>query len=279
MAAEQSRGSAAESLACRFVQFDAFERGNVAKVFQLLEVDSPNPRGLDSGDSKTFISGAFVHGGITSIMNNVSSFPWCTRLFTGFVRKHATGGAKFSTVAVFQNVQTTPHVDAHNCPDSINHVFQISEFQGGRVVLQDPNGAIQLEHQGKSLRGSPLEFRDRQARFCAKDRLHWTESWSGGPRIVLIAYTVRSLAKLTLEQTRSLHDVGFSLPNVASAPKLVPPPASPSGGWYLGSNQWLSSCLLVLVTSPGLFVLRVFRPSLLIIMLLRPRSQSLKSTW
>ncbi|CAE7804125.1 exgA, partial [Symbiodinium necroappetens] len=186
------------------------------------------------GDSKTFISGAFVHGGITSIMNNVSSFPWCTRLFTGFVRKHATSGVKFSTVAIFQNVQTTPHVDARNCPASINHVFQISEFRGGRVILQDPNGELQLEHQGKILRGSPLEFRDQQARFCAKDRLHWTESWSGGPRIVLIAYTVRSLAKLTPEQT--LSDVGFSLPRAASAPKSVPSPASPSGELVLGQQ-------------------------------------------
>ena len=236
MAVQQSPGSAAESLARSFVQAGASERCNVAKIFQLLEVDSPNPRGRDSGDSKTFISGALVHGGITSVMNNVSCFPWCTRLFTGFVRKHATAGVRFSTVAVFQNVQTTPHVDAHNCPDSINHVFQISDFEGGRVILQDPNGKIQLEHQGKILQGSPLEFRDHQARFCAKDRLHWTESWSGGPRIVLIAYTVRSLAKLSSEQAKALTDVGFNLPCVAMAQPAMPSPASPSGGLAVGQQ-------------------------------------------
>ena len=48
--------------------------------------------------------------------------------------------------------------------------FQISEFGAVGLFLQDPNGELQLEHQGKILRGSPLEFRDQQARFCAKDR-------------------------------------------------------------------------------------------------------------
>ena len=208
------------------MQSGAFERRNVAEVFQLLEVDSPNPRGQESDDSKTFISGAFVHGGITSIMNNASRFPWCTRLFTGFVRKHATSQVRFSTVAVFRNVQTTPHTDAHNCPESINHVFQISDFIGGRVILQDPEGEKQVEYQGKIVRGSPLEFVNHQARFCAKERLHWTESWSGGPRIVLIAYTARSLAKLSYEQTTCLKDLGFSLSKAALNP--VPPPPAPS---------------------------------------------------
>ena len=253
---KQSPGSAAESMARHFVQSGAFERHNVAKVFQLLEVDSPNPRGNDSGDSKTFISGAFVHGGITSVMNNVSCFPWCTRLFTGFVRKHATAGVRFSTVAVFQNVQTTPHVDAHNCPESINHVFRISDFKGGRVILQDPNGEIQLEHQGKTLRGSPLEFRDHQARFCAKERLHWTESWSGGPRIVLIAYTVRSLAKLSPEQTTALTNVGFSLPRVATAQesKRHGRPLPPPGELVVG-QQPVALELFAGTGSPRLFAL------------------------
>ena len=72
------------------MQSGAFERSNVAEV-------------------STFISEAFVHGGITSIMNNVSCFLWWTRLFTGVIRKHATTGVRFSTVVVFQNIHTTPH--------------------------------------------------------------------------------------------------------------------------------------------------------------------------
>ena len=227
----KSPGSATESMACRFVQS---ERSNVAEVFQLLEVDSSNPRGSDSGDSKTFISGVFVHGGITSINNNVSCLPWCTRLFTVFVRRHTTAGVRFSTVAVSQNIQTTPPVDAHNCSDGINLVPDLW-FSGARVILQDPNGELQLEHQGKILRSYPLEFRDRQARFCAKERLHWMESWSGGPRIVLIAYnTVMSHVKLTPEQTKALTNVGFSLPRVAMAPTTLPSHASPSGELVVG---------------------------------------------
>ncbi|CAE7197288.1 unnamed protein product [Symbiodinium sp. KB8] len=159
---------------------------------------------LSSAEMLQRFFSAFVHGGITSIMNNV----------------------RFSTVAVFRNVQTTPHTDAHNCPESINHVFQISDFIGGRVILQDPEGEKQVEYQGKIVRGSPLEFVNHQARFCAKERLHWTESWSGGPRIVLIAYTARSLAKLSYEQTTCLKDLGFSLSKAALNP--VPPPPAPS---------------------------------------------------
>ena len=34
-------------------------------------VDLPDPRGRDSCDSKTCLSGAFVHGGTSFIMNNV----------------------------------------------------------------------------------------------------------------------------------------------------------------------------------------------------------------
>ena len=172
MTAEWSHRSLAESLACRSVQSGAFERSNVAEVFQLLKVDSPNQRSSASGDSKTFISGEIVRGGITSIMSNASCSPWRRCLFPGFVRWHAATGVRLSIVVVFKNILMTPHVDAHNCPDSVNYVFQLSDFQGGRVILQDPNGELQLEHQGKVLRGSPLEFRDRQVRFCAKERLH-----------------------------------------------------------------------------------------------------------
>ena len=66
-------------------------------------------------------------------------------------------------------------------------------------------------------------------RFCAQQRLHWAESWSGGPCTGLIAYKVRSFAKLAPAQTKALTNAGFSLIRGALTLRTLPSPASPSG--------------------------------------------------
>ena len=74
--------------------------------------------------------------------------------------------------------------------------------------------------------------------FFSPDCRHCQAPWEGGPRIVLVAYSIRNFEKLGTDHERRLSELGFCLPAVGM-PTLPgteghpvctdTPPPSPSG--------------------------------------------------
>ena len=124
--------------------------------------------------------------------------------------RQETPAVKFSSLALFRNNLTVPHKDSHNCPQSTNQVFALSEFTGGRVVVEDPEGDQFLRHNGQDFRGRALSFKAGVLRFSAREVRHWTEPWVGD-RVVLVSYTIRDVPRLSLASRDALLCAKFAL--------------------------------------------------------------------
>ena len=167
-----------------------------------------------------------------SVTSNLKTFPWSSELLATFARVRAPA-VKFSSLALFRNNLTVPHRDSHNCPQSTNQVFAVSNFSGGGVVIQDPEGEQVLQHAGCEYRGRVIPFVNDMLRFAARDVVHWTEAWKGD-RVVLVSYTIRNLRQLTSVDQHSLLQAKFALPGSRAQPLRNPSPrglggSSPSG--------------------------------------------------
>ena len=67
----------------------------------------------ESSEVKSFISGAFVFGGVTGLHANTNQFPWSTRLPTSLVRAQIPQVC-FSSVTASLNCHTRIHRDSNN---------------------------------------------------------------------------------------------------------------------------------------------------------------------
>ncbi|CAE7804359.1 unnamed protein product [Symbiodinium sp. CCMP2592] len=207
----------------------AVQQGNLQKsvilsVFELLP-EGNNPRGSDRA-SKAFVTGAFIHGTMCSVVNNLTRFPWTSELLASYARQQAPT-AKFSSLVIFRNNQAAPHRDSHNCPHSTNQVFAITNFSGGRVIVEDPEGEHRITHEGRDFRGRAIDFRNGMLRFAAREVVHWTEPWLG-TRVVLVSYTVRGLKGMPDTCRDSLLQARFALPGYKAEPLRCPPVEVPT---------------------------------------------------
>ena len=157
-----------------------------------------------------------------SVTSNLKVFPWSSELLATFARQKAPA-VKFSSLALFRNNLTVPHRDSHNCPQSTNQVSAISDFSGGGVIIQDPEGEQVLQHAGCEYRGRVIPFVNGMIRFAARDVMHWTETWQGD-RVVLVSYTIRDLQQLSSADQQSLLQAKFALPGSRAQPLRTPSP-------------------------------------------------------
>ena len=141
--------------------------------------------------------------------------------------RQQTPAVKFSSLALFRNNLTVPHKDSHNCPQSTNQVFAISEFTGGRVVVEDPEGDQFLRHNEQDFRGRALSFKAGVLRFSAREIRHWTEPWVGD-RVVLVSYTIRDVQRLSKASRDALLSAKFALPGQKAEPLRQSPPCGSS---------------------------------------------------
>ncbi|CAE7289458.1 unnamed protein product [Symbiodinium sp. CCMP2592] len=155
---------------------------------------------------KCFITGAYNQGGITGVRRRCREFPACTRLLVALARL-AFPGLNFTSVGLFRNMQTALHKDANNLPGSRNGICALSFFEGGQLRLHRPDGPVDL-----SLSEGPLQFDP----FLE----HETLPWSNGFRIVLVAFSVNRLERLTPEHRAML--TAFDIPLPLSKEQLEP---------------------------------------------------------
>ena len=199
----------AERLASRLLGSQVVSGGDVLKLFRLLPAQRA-PRGTPTASTKSFFTGLFVHGGVLGLRSSSSEYPAATRLLCRAVRE-ACPGLKFSTVEVLRNMRADAHVDAHNSGTEPNFIWGISRFKGGGLWIAAPEGQTAKQVKGKLLNGEVLDIRAHPVLFNPHI-VHATEAWEG-VRVVLVAFTIRGVEKLSPELRQGAESLGFPLPD------------------------------------------------------------------
>eukprot|EP00439_Symbiodinium_sp_Y106_P066632 s2715_g10.t2 len=213
-----------ESFAKQILDSGEVKREKILELVRKL----PGLRSRRHGDNPTsnsFVTGAYVFSEMTGLCNSFKTFPLCSRVLASFVQG-VDPLHTFSSVAVFEDIAAPVHRDAHNDYDSINLIYALSDFKLGGLVVEHEFGKHEAFQGDELIRGKVLPFRDRIIRFNASKVRHWTQDWEGR-RVILVAYTVRSLEKLKAEDLQALQDSGFRLPHDSASPtsSLQPPAA------------------------------------------------------
>ncbi|CAE7784940.1 unnamed protein product [Symbiodinium sp. CCMP2592] len=190
----------AEEFARNCLQQGSGDSSSWAELAELLPDDESTRETANDPLEKCFITGAYNQGGITGVRRRCREFPACTRLLVALARI-AFPGFKFTSVGLFRNMQTALHKDANNLPGSRNGICALSSFEGGQLRLHRADGPVDL-----SLSEGPFQFDP----FLE----HETLPWANGLRIVLVAFSVSRLERLTPEHRAVLtaFDIPMPLP-------------------------------------------------------------------
>ena len=108
----------------------------------------------------------------------------------------------FTTVALFRDVKTSRHADRGNLPGSLNGVAALSTFVNGHIKLHTSRGPKLLDVATHPVLFDPVLD-------------HETCDWSGGPRLVLVAFSVCNLDLMPTVELTQLRDFGLPLPSLS----------------------------------------------------------------
>ena len=182
------------------------EQADVLKLFDCLPQSAPQRGG---GGGTSFATGAFAKVKV-GLRGNVAVFPKTTEALAAFVRQSAPAH-KFTTIVVFDSVLTTPHRDQQNSflP---NLAVPVSSFTQGSIWVQSDNGPHARMIDGAELRGVALPVSDGPVLFDARRSLRLTDAWSGR-RVVLVAFSMSAIDKLSPDAAARLTALRFALPS------------------------------------------------------------------
>ena len=165
-----------------------------------------------------------------SLRRNSTLFPNSTKVITKFVRQ-VFPDHKFTSVIIFDSVETSLHVDALNAQCD-NLVVGLSEFTGGDLWVEWPSCAprdsnLQYETRAigsENVLGALLPVSKHPVWFCAKGLRHATCRFQGR-RIVLVAYSLQATDHANPSDRKVLLSLGFQLPEHSDLnyPNSLPP--------------------------------------------------------
>ena len=157
------------------------------------------------------------------VRRSTYEFPASCKLICSFITAIAPK-ARFTSFQILCNCRSLPHADAHNFRDEPNLLVALSDFRGGELWVQSPEGERMLSVGGKSLSGRLIDLQRGPAYFDPH-RVHATMPWRGR-RLILVAFTIRNPEKLKREHLEFLESVGFRPPRASEAlPDLSSDPA------------------------------------------------------
>ena len=114
--------------------------------------------------------------------------PTCIQVFTKLLCR-LFPGFRFTSLAVFVNVQTSMHKDIYN--DAFpNLVVALSDFKHGAIWQEDPTGPVQRSVQGVLRSGVLLDVAKAPVLLMPTTCFHASEPWEG-QRVVLVGFSVR----------------------------------------------------------------------------------------
>ena len=232
--------SAAERFALDILSMPEVSAADVVKLSYLLPRDS-SLRPSSGTDSFLFSSGAYAFGGgIAGLFANSKLFPQTSLVLTRFAKQVLGSAFCFSSCVLMRDNLTKPHRDINNVGQSA--LIRCSPFEGGELWIESSGGP--LKSGGRSGQVHPF---DKYVIFDPS-LYHSTQPWTNGPRVVLAAYTVRNLPKLSAAD-RSPSGSPSAVPDPKPVPKDAPSPCAEVGRPALalelcaGSAQ-LTRCLL-----------------------------------
>ena len=180
---------------------------HVVHLLSFLPKDSVT-RNAASDSAHSFIVGAFVHGGVVGIRDRTYQYPQVTALLCRYVRQFKTA-QPFSTIALFEGLDASLHRDSHNHPSVPNLVIQLSSGKGPVLWVESEDGDVPCPKGEWSLKGhllnSPALF-DARRWHCSviNDRVD--------KRIMLVAFCIRNVERLSADRCNYLQKLGFQLP-------------------------------------------------------------------
>ena len=198
---------AAELLAMRCFQEGCATWQQIADIMNALP-DVPKLRWAQEANQemaspKSFMTGAWARGPHYGLTRNSKQFPRVSSLLA-HILSGVDSSFMFSSCTLSRNVCSAPHRDSHNAMGSYNLVVPCSQFQGGEIWVQTPDGGTYLSPQGEPGTmwdaSTPIRFDPRAQ--------HATAPW-GGDRLVLIGYHVRNVCKLSESDAAQLVQLGF----------------------------------------------------------------------
>ena len=238
MATSDPAPNAAETFAeVILARNSAATKAEIIQLFNLLPKEVPS-RGGPSHDSCSFSCGAYAKGGLQGLRSECATFKNSTKVIASFVGA-CLPDHPFTTASLFHNTKTDLHVDSRN-HHSPNGVIPVTSFEKGGIWVADGCGPHVRQVNGSPMQGSILDFSAGPITFDAYKFPHQTEAWQGD-RLVCVAFTVSSLAKLSLESARLLLDLGFRPPPTLPFPITVTtqdqPPVKPEL-WVYEFFRW-----------------------------------------
>ena len=168
----------------------------------------PDERPFGDGDLCVF--GAYAKGGIQGLTKPTANHPTTCILINAAILsidcRHT-----WSSFAITANNCTAVHRDQWNEPGACL-LFGVSHHEGGELWLEDPSGRHFREHAATLVPGNLWPTSAMGVSFDSGRKLHATNPWTNGSRIMIIAYTVRRPHTLSPTLAEYLLDLGFMLP-------------------------------------------------------------------
>ncbi|CAE7812845.1 unnamed protein product [Symbiodinium sp. CCMP2592] len=174
----------------------------------LPRIGAPAPKWEGDSGAKSFQAGSFVHGPLNGVRSVTKQYPESVKAMCSNVRG-LFPGLVFGTVGLFRDLAALPHRDANNESFTDNALAALSDFERGSLWMEDPDGDVEHEFRGRSIRGVCLPVTPEGFRFDGR-RLHDTMPWNGR-RDVIVAYMPRGPENLKSEHVKLLEGLGFVL--------------------------------------------------------------------
>ena len=204
----EARAPAAEQLAWHYLQEG---RGSlwtsVRAVTSLLNWEGD---GRSFAQGLTLTLGMFSKGGLRGLTRHTKQHINVCRLFNRMIAAICPS-LEWSSITLTLDNNCSPHVDKANRPGK-SLLVGLTHHESGGIWIANGEGQCFAEHGAELLAGDVLPTSARGVLFDAKSLLHSTCEWTGGNRIVLIAYCVGHFAGLSAETSAYLSSLGFVLP-------------------------------------------------------------------
>ncbi|CAE7244154.1 unnamed protein product [Symbiodinium sp. CCMP2592] len=207
------------------------------RLFDMLPQEPLLSNTRDDG-AVAFSTGAYAKGPLLGLRSNCNKHPAASKVFAQAVQR-AAPGMQFSTLSVFSDLKTEPHVDRFNSPFP-NILVPLSNFRKGEVWVESAEGDFPLEVDGVTKRGILIDVASGPKAFYACSHVHATRPWSGR-RVVIVGFCVARIQELDVECRARLAELSFPVPQ--TAPNFSPDLIEVGGTFHdLRSSQVDEAC-------------------------------------
>ncbi|CAE7399595.1 unnamed protein product [Symbiodinium pilosum] len=162
-----------------------------------------------------WIFGMFCHGGMSGVTNITRQRPFLCKLLVRFLKQELPT-LSFTTIALAIDATLKPHRDLANAKYSLAGILGLSEFEGGKLWIEDAEGKIKRRVTQDQIKTGVLLDISQQAKIFDSRRWHGADKHRG-TRATLTGYTARQLYNLDHDLVETLRNLGFQLPPTAKA--------------------------------------------------------------